>query len=667
MCELSLAKGLRLWYTTHSKNGSKGGYGVAYNRKRSKALMVLISIVAIALLTVFLFSGENFDLLRSLFLEEHTDEELRDKLAAFGVRGYLTIALLSMLQVVITVLPAEPVQVLAGLTFGFPIGLACCAVGVLLGHTVIYLLYRFYGERMRAYFVKSLHLDFEKAATSKKLVLFVLLLYFLPAIPYGMICFFAASAGMKYPRYIAVTTLGAIPSICIGVGLGHMAMTASWILSVCVFAVLVVLLIVLASHRERIFRKINAYLDRPPYSSKTVVRPYSVHKLSFAYVVSRIVLFLRGVRVRYINETGGKVEGPAIVLCNHGSFIDFVYAGSLLRRSAPHFIVARLYFYQRIVGRLLRAVGCFPKSMFAADIESARNCLRVLRSGGVLAMMPEARLSTVGRFEDMQSGTFAFLKTCGVPVYTVCISGDYLADPKWGHGLRRGSYVEARLSLLMDGKTVTEATPAQIESCVTERLHYDELAWLAAHPDVHYRSRTLAEGLENILSLCPKCKQKYTIKTKRRAVYCQTCGKLAEMNDRYAFDPDAPFANFADWYEWQMEDMRARVAQPDFSLTSPVEYCLPSIGGRGMLRTAGRGVCTLDATGLHYEGTLDGEHTRIDFPMKEIYRLLFGAGEDFEIYRGTTIHYFRPDERRAAVDFYMASMLLSDQYHADNA
>ena len=57
---------------------------------------------------------------------------------------------------------------LGGLTFGFPIGLACCAAGVFLGNTLVYVLYKVFGDGIRQYFVKNLHLDLEKAARSKK-------------------------------------------------------------------------------------------------------------------------------------------------------------------------------------------------------------------------------------------------------------------------------------------------------------------------------------------------------------------------------------------------------------------------------------------------------------------------------------------------------------------
>ena len=80
-----------------------------------------------------------------------------------------------------------------------------------------------------------------------------------------------------------------------------------------------------------------------------------------------------------------------------------------------------------------------------------------------------------------------------------------------------------------------------------------------------------------------------------------------------------------------------------------------------MLRSAGTGVCTLNREGLRYEGTREGERVELFFPLEQIYRLLFGAGENFEIYVGSEIHYFVPEERRSAVEWYMTSMILVDE------
>jgi hypothetical protein len=41
--------------------------------------------------------------------------------------------------------------------------------------------------------------------------------------------------------------------------------------------------------------------------------------------------------------------------------------------------------------------------------------------------------------------------------------------------------------------------------------------------------------------------------------------------------------------------------------------------------------------------------------------LLFGAGVNFEIYDGSDILFFVPEEKRSAVEWYMTSMILHDR------
>jgi hypothetical protein len=56
-----------------------------------------------------------------------------------------------------------------------------------------------------------------------------------------------------------------------------------------------------------------------------------------------------------------------------------------------------------------------------------------------------------------------------------------------------------------------------------------------------------------------------------------------------------------------------------------------------------------------------GETVELHFSIQRIYRLLFGAGENFEIYDGAQILYFVPSEKRSAVEWYMTSMILNNE------
>lgn len=401
--------------------------------------------------------------------------------------------------------------------------------------------------------------------------------------------------------------------------------------------------------------------QKSSHPSKIVVKKCNKALLNIVYFAVRVYYAFCGIKVKVTNKVEGEIEKPSIVLCSHGSFIDFYFAARLLRKSGPNFVAARLYFYHKLLGWLLRTLGAFPKSMFATDLESTKNCIKVLKEGWVLAMMPEARLSTVGRFEDIQETTYSFLKKSNVTVYTIKMNGDYLANPKWGKGLRKGSFVEAEMDILFTAEQIGKLTLDEIKQAVEKRLYYNEVKWLETKPDLKYRSKNLAEGLENILIICPKCKRKHIITTKGREIFCENCGKLTEIDDRYAFDDGFEFKNFALWYDWQKEFIKTKILEnQDYKLQSEVELRLPSIDGKSLTRSAGSGVCTLDASGLKFVGKRDGEDFQIGFSIERVYRLLFGAGENFEIYNGSEILYFVPKEKRSAVEWYITSMIFND-------
>ena len=120
------------------------------------------------------------------------------------------------------------------------------------------------------------------------------------------------------------------------------------------------------------------------------------------------------------------------------------------------------------------------------------------------------------------------------------------------------------------------------------------------------------------------------------------------------------FDNFATWYEWQNAKTKEIVDSGNYEISSKVELRHASIDGKSCTRHAGEGYCVLNKDGLKYVGTDDGKEIEKFFPMAQIYRLLFGAGEDFEIYEGKEIWYFVPEEKRSAVEWYVASGIFKE-------
>jgi hypothetical protein len=65
----------------------------------TKILASVGLLAVLVLLGCLMLGGGNFELLKSAIKNEYTTEELRDLLRGFGWRGYITIVVLTMLQI----------------------------------------------------------------------------------------------------------------------------------------------------------------------------------------------------------------------------------------------------------------------------------------------------------------------------------------------------------------------------------------------------------------------------------------------------------------------------------------------------------------------------------------------------------------------------------------
>ena len=173
----------------------------------------------------------------------------------------------------------------------------------------------------------------------------------------------------------------------------------------------------------------------------------------------------------------------------------------------------------------------------------------------------------------------------------------------------------------------------------------------------------MAKGLENILYRCPECGAEFSMVTNGNKIMCENCAFASAIDDRYAFVNQNPFKNLSDWYYWQVEQTKSElIKNPDLRLESKVELRHSSKDGKSTTRFAGKGVCVFDRNGLTYKGTDDGQEVEKFFALSDIYRILFGAGEDFEIYEGKEIWYFVPEEKRSCVKWYVYSCILKEIY-----
>lgn len=162
----------------------------------------------------------------------------------FGLFGPLFIILAQSLQIVLAVIPSEPIQVLAGISYGPVVGFLSCLIGLIFGNFIIYILVRKLGSNFVLLFKGRDVENVTKASqtvNTKRISWIVLLLYLLPAIPCGLIAFLTTSTKMKFHKYMLVTTIGVIPSIFADIYLGEMIKSGNHLITIIIVSILIIL------------------------------------------------------------------------------------------------------------------------------------------------------------------------------------------------------------------------------------------------------------------------------------------------------------------------------------------------------------------------------------------------------------------------------------------
>ena len=164
-----------------------------------------------------------------------------------------------------------------------------------------------------------------------------------------------------------------------------------------------------------------------------------------AFIASRIVY-----RFKVSGDEHIPVQGAAILVCNHVSFIDAV----LLMAASPRpirFIMDHQIFRIPVLGtlfRLAKAIPIAPQKVDAATYENAfAEARRVLDDGQLLCIFPEGGITRDGTLQPFKGGIMKILETHPVPVVPIALRnlwGSFFSRAEQGGAMtrpfRRGAF-----------------------------------------------------------------------------------------------------------------------------------------------------------------------------------------------------------------------------------
>ena len=595
------------------------------DKAQKKAIIrerIFISVILVIILLLFVYFFK--DIMLPLFeMQLNNDiDGASELLVSKGFMGGISVILIEALQMVVIFISAEFIQIASGLSYPIYLSVPLCDLGVCLGATIIYLLVRVFKFKSTSYEKRKGKIEkFASEAKDRNTVLLLYLLFFMPFIPFGAICYYGSTTKISYGKYMLTVATSAIPSVLVSVAIGRAGMlffTSNiplWLLVVIVIVLSILLFLLIYWFMHRFVLKDT---DKTPDS------------LFFDIFFTVVKVFMFGKKKPVIkDEFLNNAELPYLILSNHESALDFSYIYHMPQAKNPSFVFNKYYCDKPLFRLVKKHCGFIPVKLFSKDKESGDNVRKMLERGYPVIMYPEGRLSPDGRTNPIVDKKGAYYKDLGVDIVLVKSDGGYYARPKW----RRRTYsseVNISVKRVLKKDEIAAMSADELDRIIEETLYTDA----SLREKNVYRQKDKAAGLEKILYRCADCGALYKTVGKGNELKCTACGKVHVLNNSYHFT-DEP-GSIPSYY-----DAIRRMEEKEIdSLLLVTEVSTKVFNEKGKVTKKESGICTLNRHSFRYSSD------SVDFtiPIEKIPALAFTCGKRFELYHDNKLHFFSPKE-----------------------
>ncbi len=225
------------------------------NDKRMKKIRIIGLIAFFVLLSIMTYLA--IPVIQSLSTEEGR-VELQNTVESFGALAPLFFVLFCIFQVVIAIVPGEPVEILGGILFGPFWGFLLCFIGMTLGSILVFYLVKSIGKPLLdAIISKERYAKLKFLHNEKKLEIIVFILFLIPGTPKDALTFFAPVTKIKPSRYFVYSNLARIPSIISSTLIGANLSDGNFLLSVIIFLITVAIAIIGIFFNDKFMAKVR--------------------------------------------------------------------------------------------------------------------------------------------------------------------------------------------------------------------------------------------------------------------------------------------------------------------------------------------------------------------------------------------------------------------------
>lgn len=201
-------------------------------KKRSRLRLVLQIVLGVLALLFCVVLG----ILMIQFVSETAQMEAL--MSRHPYVGRVIYVLMSFLQVVIALIPGEPVEIAGGYVFGALEGTILYLIGATLGSLTVFSVVRKFGSSLLEVFFSKEHIrSLRFLQHSRRRNILLSFIFILPGTPKDLLCYFAGLTDIKFTVWFWVCSMGRLPSIVTSMLGGDALETKSYVDALVVFVV----------------------------------------------------------------------------------------------------------------------------------------------------------------------------------------------------------------------------------------------------------------------------------------------------------------------------------------------------------------------------------------------------------------------------------------------
>jgi len=142
------------------------------------------------------------------------------------------------LQIVVAIIPGEPIELAGGYAFGAWQGLLLAEIGILAASAAVFLFVKRFGTAAVEAFVPREKIEaFRFLQDSRRRNAIIFLLFFIPGTPKDVLTYFVGLTPMRLGEWLLITGVARVPSVLSSTYVGAAAGNADWRTAAVVYAV----------------------------------------------------------------------------------------------------------------------------------------------------------------------------------------------------------------------------------------------------------------------------------------------------------------------------------------------------------------------------------------------------------------------------------------------